>query len=270
MLHEASSYRTYRPLYPAENYRALLEALSSESLPARAPCILDLGCGAGQSVESLMRAGFLGQITALDPDPEMLALAPKLPNVEWKKGRAEHLPFADGLFDAVACGSSYHWLDRALADDEMLRVLKPRGFIHLYEYQFPKSKILPGLNTWIREQFNQQWKLPNQKPRGRLIEISQGLVQKGKLRLLSQERIPMILELTPADFCGLLFSQARFLASEQNLSPDEVAVQRKRASTMIENFFIQEGRAVAEFDFALQSHVFEGIDKNLGLLAARV
>lgn len=186
----------------------------------------------------------------------MLALAPPSPNVGWRLARGEALPFSDASFDTVACGSSYHWLDRERADLEILRVLRPGGFVHLYEYQFPKAQSLPELNDWIRKQFNSHWKLPNQKPRGRLREISRGLAQKGGLQLLAQERPPMLVSLSAADFIGILFSQARFLASEQLLNKLEVECRRKVISDEIQEFFSAAGSGPVEFDFALQSFIF--------------
>lgn len=59
----------------------------------------------------------------------MLAVAKELaPAVDWRRGAAETMPFADGLFDAVVCQFGLMFFtDRNRAIREMLRVTVPGG-----------------------------------------------------------------------------------------------------------------------------------------------
>jgi SAM-dependent methyltransferase len=59
----------------------------------------------------------------------MLAVAQEHePEICWKKGRAEDLPFQEGAFDAVGCQFGLMFFeDRGKALREMWRVLKPGG-----------------------------------------------------------------------------------------------------------------------------------------------
>lgn len=94
--------------------------------------ILDVACGTGSLARTaLSRVGSAGFVAGIDPDPGMLEVAGELaPDVQWRLGSAEFIPYRDGEFDAVFCQfgmmffSDYH---RALA--EMLRVARPRGRI---------------------------------------------------------------------------------------------------------------------------------------------
>ena len=49
-------------------------------------------------------------------------------------GDAEHLPFADGSFDVVTCSNSFHhYPHQAHAIREMVRVLRPGGWLMLID-----------------------------------------------------------------------------------------------------------------------------------------
>jgi SAM-dependent methyltransferase len=69
-------------------------------------------------------------VTAVDPDPEMLAeLRRRLPDVDAREGSAEAIPLPDGSVDAVLAGQALHWFDLAGALPEILRILRPGGVL---------------------------------------------------------------------------------------------------------------------------------------------
>jgi SAM-dependent methyltransferase len=93
--------------------------------------LLDVGCGAGATVEHLQGRGF--RITGLDPSPALLEAArQRNAGLSLREGRAEHLPMADRSLDGVLCECVLSLLDaprRALA--EFRRVLHPGGWLIL-------------------------------------------------------------------------------------------------------------------------------------------
>jgi SAM-dependent methyltransferase len=92
--------------------------------------VLDIACGTGVLArEVALRTGSTGFVAALDPSPGMLAVARQLtPEVEWREGVAESLPFVDQAFDAVVSQFGLMFFnDRQQALREMLRVLAPGG-----------------------------------------------------------------------------------------------------------------------------------------------
>jgi SAM-dependent methyltransferase len=87
--------------------------------------ILDLGCGDGQL--TLRIAGTGASVMGVDASPEMVAAA-RSRGIEAREGKAESLPFADGLFDAVFSNAALHWVrDQDAMLVQVRRVLKPRG-----------------------------------------------------------------------------------------------------------------------------------------------
>jgi ubiquinone/menaquinone biosynthesis C-methylase UbiE len=99
--------------------------------------VLDAGTGDGTyAIEAAARGA---RVTGIDSDPDVLAVARRRAStrgvsVEFREGRIEALPFADGGFDAtvavtVLCFSR----DAAAAIHELARVLAPGGRLILGE-----------------------------------------------------------------------------------------------------------------------------------------
>jgi SAM-dependent methyltransferase len=94
--------------------------------------VLDVACGTGVLTrEVASRTGPSGFVTGLDPAPGMLAVARELaPEIDWREGVAEALPFPDQSFDTVVSQFGLMFFaDRRRALREMLRVVKPDGGI---------------------------------------------------------------------------------------------------------------------------------------------
>lgn len=92
--------------------------------------VLDVACGTGVLArEVVLRIGSAGHVVGVDPNQGMLAVARQIaPDVEWREGVAESLPFADQSFDAVVSQFGLMFFtDRRKALREMLRVLTPTG-----------------------------------------------------------------------------------------------------------------------------------------------
>jgi SAM-dependent methyltransferase len=92
--------------------------------------VLDVACGTGVlGREALSRTGAAGFVAGLDANPGMLEVARRrAPAVEWRRGSAESLPFAEGSFDAVVSQFGLMFFgDRRRALREALRVLVPAG-----------------------------------------------------------------------------------------------------------------------------------------------
>ncbi|MGH2462349.1 MAG: class I SAM-dependent methyltransferase [Candidatus Limnocylindria bacterium] len=96
--------------------------------------VLDLGTGTGAVAEkAALAVGAEGHVLAVDPSPEMLALAERRSDhapvrFEVVEGSAESLPADDGSVDVTLASLSLMFvIDRAAAAREMARVLRPGG-----------------------------------------------------------------------------------------------------------------------------------------------
>lgn len=96
--------------------------------------VLDVGCGTGVLARHVaQRVGPTGSVTGLDVNDGMLEVARRhAPDVDWRKGAAEALPFEGSVFDAaVSQFAAMFFDDRAQAVREMARVVRSGGQIAL-------------------------------------------------------------------------------------------------------------------------------------------
>jgi trans-aconitate methyltransferase len=125
----APYYTKYRPPYPDRLITDLINHLAGPDQRGR---LLDLGCGPGTLTLPLAPA--FAETVALDPEEEMIAEAKRLPGadrVRWIVARAEDISPDLGRFRVVACGSSFHWMDRDLVLSKITALLEPGGGIAL-------------------------------------------------------------------------------------------------------------------------------------------
>lgn len=116
--------------------------------------VLEIGCGRGIGVEVIFRHFGASHVTALDVDPQMIALAKKRlsaynqDRLELSVGEATELPAGDATFDAVFdFGILHHVPDWQRAVKEIARVLKPGGLFYFEEV------TKQALDRWVYRTF---------------------------------------------------------------------------------------------------------------------
>jgi len=126
----ANAAEIYEELYLPAIFQEWAPRMAEAARVAPGDRVLDVACGTGVLARALVaRVGPAGAVVGLDINEGMLAVARrKAPEVEWRQGPAEALPFRDAAFDAVASQFGLMFFqDRAGAIAEMLRVLRPGG-----------------------------------------------------------------------------------------------------------------------------------------------
>jgi ubiquinone/menaquinone biosynthesis C-methylase UbiE len=151
---------------------ALVSALRSiVSNPAKAK-VLDVGCGRGASLMSLLRLGFApANLYGVDIRPEQIAFArSQLPTSPIQCGDASRLEFADHTFDIVHGSAMFLQVtDEALSAGiaaEMVRVAKSGGHILVTDWRYSK----PGTS---------EFKAVNKKRIVRLFSVGRETIVHG-------------------------------------------------------------------------------------------
>ncbi len=110
--------------------------------------VLDVGCGTGFATEGLLE--HVDGVYGLDQSAHQLAQAydkfGKRGPVQFHRGDAERLPFADSTFDIVwSSGSIEYWPDPVTALAECRRVVKPEGQVLIVGPNYPNRTLLQKL-----------------------------------------------------------------------------------------------------------------------------
>lgn len=117
----AGDYVKYRPTYPANAVRAILDRLG----PPERLVAVDVGAGTGISARLLGDQGV--QVVAVEPGEAMRRAAAPHPNVTWVAARAEATGLGSESVDLVLCAQSFHWFQPREVLPEFARILRPQG-----------------------------------------------------------------------------------------------------------------------------------------------
>jgi demethylmenaquinone methyltransferase/2-methoxy-6-polyprenyl-1,4-benzoquinol methylase len=143
------------PVYDAMN-RAMTLGLdrkwrraAAEAVVRPGDRVLDACCGTGDLALAGERAG--GRVVGVDFSERMLERARrKSSSVEWVRGDALGLPFADRTFDAATVGFGVRNLeDLAAGLAELHRVLRPGGRLAVLEITRPRGPAAPFFRLWF-------------------------------------------------------------------------------------------------------------------------
>jgi ubiquinone/menaquinone biosynthesis C-methylase UbiE len=123
------------------------------------PLVLDVSTGTGRLPRTLLRQPrFAGNVIGLDLSAGMLRVADERLTsydcrIDLLMGLAAPLPFADDQFEAVTCLEALEFFtDARSALDEMVRVLRPGGWLLVTNRVGWEARLMPG-RTWSRAEF---------------------------------------------------------------------------------------------------------------------
>jgi ubiquinone/menaquinone biosynthesis C-methylase UbiE len=120
---------------------------------------LDVGCGTGQSTLALLEVA--DEIVGVDNSAPMLSQAIRHAQVRYCRARAEHMPFGDASFGFITVALSFHWFDQRQFMLEARRVLRPGGWLVIYNDWF--SGQMTGNDNyekWYREHYLVRYQTP--------------------------------------------------------------------------------------------------------------
>ncbi len=118
--------------------------------------VMDLGCGPGLLAIPFARAGMA--VTAIDPEPEMLAalrMAAQEAGVslDVREGSSFDMPSGIGTFQLVTMGRSFHWMDRIATLRTLETFVERNGAVALFHDEHPPT-VENGWRRVLRETGN--------------------------------------------------------------------------------------------------------------------
>ncbi|XP_028841071.1 uncharacterized protein LOC114793464 [Denticeps clupeoides] len=132
--HHASIYQMYRFEPPNELKELILLYLEKKKGKPHSLAV-DLGCGTGQNTRPL--APYFQEVVGIDVSESQVEEAkavPGYPNISYRAGPAEVIPFPDCSVDLITAASAAHWFDADPFLKEANRALKPHGCMALLGY----------------------------------------------------------------------------------------------------------------------------------------
>jgi SAM-dependent methyltransferase len=134
----AKYYLSGRPAYAPLLIQRVVELCALNG----AHRILDLDCGPGQFAMAF--APFVTEVTALEPEAEMLEVARQsassaCPNVLFIQGGSGDVSLDLGRFQAATIGRAFHWMDRAQTLKVLNGMIELEGTVVLFGDSHPGS-----------------------------------------------------------------------------------------------------------------------------------
>jgi SAM-dependent methyltransferase len=152
----ATRYAIGRPYFHPLVIRRVKEYLR---LPEPVSRGLDVCCGTGLSTTALKEIS--REVVGVDVSSEMLAQRLKHSGVEYLVADAENLSFADRIFGLVTVSQAFHWLDRTRVLGEAGRVLRPGGWLIVYDNYFAyQMSGCPEFQTWYEKSYLKRYPVP--------------------------------------------------------------------------------------------------------------
>ena len=146
---DANRFRSAAPHYFARPGYAtrLIARVAAELALSADDRIMDLGCGPG--LLAMAFAPLVGEVVAVDPNIEMLAIGRdaatgRFDNIRFVEGSSYGLGPEFGRFRLVTMGRSFHWMDRADTLDRLDRIVEPGGAVAL----FNTETVQEGAGHW--------------------------------------------------------------------------------------------------------------------------
>lgn len=177
-------------------------------IDSRLPWALDAGCGTGLSSRALL--GLAENVTAFDLSESMLHHAHKDPHISYSAANGELLPYRDSQFDLVTISQAIHWLDRGKFLSETRRVLKPGGYLIIYDnYITDEMADEPAYHDWFRNEYLVRYPTP---PRNWAAFTPEEAVQHN-FKLIHSEKIENTIPFTLDEFVDFLMTITNVIAA---------------------------------------------------------
>jgi SAM-dependent methyltransferase len=208
----AEDYDRNRPSYPDALIDLVMEIAGLQSQDP----VVESGAGTGKATRLLAARGL--QVTAVEPDPAMAAVARRnVPDARFVVSSFDEAPLPPRHFAAVVAAQSWHWVDADLGPRKAAEVLRPGGWITLIwnrpdldacewhdDLQPIYRRIAPGMEHEVLKSFS------NSLPRA-----VDHLDRDGWFETPIQRLVPWVARYTSAEYIEFLNTH-----SDKRMLPD--------------------------------------------------
>lgn len=204
---------------------------------------LDVGCGTGQSTLALLEIA--DEIVGMDSSAEMLSHAAQHSQIRYVEARAEQMPFDDGIFGLMTVALAFHWFDQQQFMVEARRVLRPGGWLVIYNDAFTGRMSGNGnFEKWNREHYLVRYPTPprNNQPLADFDASANGLQSSGYDQFIHE------VEFTPEQLVSYLLTQTNVISAVEMGREDLQSVARWLLSSVQPLF----GGTAENFQFTCQ------------------
>jgi SAM-dependent methyltransferase len=137
----AENYDRYRPTFP--------DALIDDLAALGGTEALDVGCGTGRVARLLAPRGL--SVLGVEVDARMAAVA-RRHGVRVEVAPFEEWDDAGRRFDLVACGDTWHWIDRKRGAAKAGLVLRPGGWlVRFWNLQLLDESVMKALDSAYKQ-----------------------------------------------------------------------------------------------------------------------
>jgi SAM-dependent methyltransferase len=210
----AESYARFRPYFHPLVVGKIAETTGKVGVA------LDVGCGTGQSTLALLTIA--ERVIGVDASEEMLGHAHQDSGLTYIRAFAEELPFDNQSIDLLTVGLAYHWFEQARFLKQVTRVLKPNGWLALYNDYFTGAMVgNSAYEKWHNEVYLPRFPLP---PRN-LRPASNRDWDRSGLKPASRVTFPHYVKAGIDSWSGYLMSQSNVGAVLESGSESDESVR---------------------------------------------
>ena len=241
----SEKYEKMRPGYVSALYQAIFDYISIGEQSR----VLEIGSGAGQATEPILKTGC--ELTAVEYGPHFSQLLTEkfkqYPRFSVVTGKFEDTFLEENAYDMVFSASAFHWIPEKLGYEKVFSILKKGGIFARFANHPYRNKDNPALADRIDEIYDEYYYTYHGGRKKPLVEYTEAD---------AKERAMIALEYGFCDIKHALFHRQRSFTAEEYVQllgtySDHIAIEeniRKEFFSKIEEAINYHGGVMTLFD----------------------